>query len=129
MNVFQNILYPYLRAPTRCSVSETDRPQVHLVNREASTGPTRRLTRIGERTHGELSDVMERHLPNGWTVMLSNELYRAADGEIYEGRGVPPHVRIPFLRPEDVDAGRDPMLDRVLAGAGRAARGRRRLPD
>ena len=48
MNVFQNILYLYPWAPTRCSVSETDRPQVYLVNREASPGLTGRLTQIGE---------------------------------------------------------------------------------
>jgi hypothetical protein len=48
MNVFQNILYLYLRAPTRCSVSETDRPQVHLVGRDAPTGIEGQLKRIGE---------------------------------------------------------------------------------
>ena len=48
MNVFQNILYPYLRAPTRCSVSETDRPQVHLVGRDAPAGIERQLKRTGE---------------------------------------------------------------------------------
>lgn len=74
-----------------------------------------RLVRIGEPTHGELSDVMERHLPNGWSLTLSNELYRASDGELYEDRGVPPHVRVPYLDRRDLDAGRDPMLDRALA--------------
>jgi len=73
-----------------------------------------RCTRIGEATQGILSDVMERHLPNGWSVNLSNELYRAADGELYEDRGIPPQVRIPFLDREQLAAGRDPMLDRVL---------------
>ncbi len=48
MNVFQNILYLYLSSPTRCSVSDTDRPQVYLVNREAPNGIARQLTRIGE---------------------------------------------------------------------------------
>ena len=48
MNVFQNILYLYLSSPTRCSVSETDRPQVYLVNREAPTGIERQLKRIRE---------------------------------------------------------------------------------
>lgn len=76
-----------------------------------------RVTRIGEPTRGELSDVMERHLPNGWSMTLSNELYRAADGELYEDRGVPPHVEIPFLVPRDLEAGRDPMLDHVLEAA------------
>lgn len=75
-----------------------------------------RLTRIGEPTHGELSDVMVRHLPNGWSVSLSNELYRASDGELYEDRGVPPHVEIPFLDPGTIRAGRDPVLDHVLEG-------------
>jgi hypothetical protein len=48
MNVFQNILYPYLRAPTRCSVSETDRPQVYLVGRDAPAGIECQLKRTGE---------------------------------------------------------------------------------
>jgi len=74
-----------------------------------------RVTRIGEPTRGELSDVMERHLPNGWRVTLSNELYRASDGELYEDRGISPHVELPFPHRRDVAAGRDPMLDHVLA--------------
>jgi hypothetical protein len=48
MNVFPNILYPYLRAPTRCSVSETDRPQVYLFGRDAPAGIEGRLKRTGE---------------------------------------------------------------------------------
>jgi C-terminal processing protease CtpA/Prc len=73
------------------------------------------LTRIGEHTLGEQSDVMERHLPNGWQLHLSNELYHASDDETYEDRGVPPHVGIPYLDLHDIEAGRDPMLDFVLA--------------
>jgi hypothetical protein len=73
------------------------------------------LTRLGEPTLGEQSDVMERHLPNGWELHLSNELYHASDDEIYEDRGVPPDVAIPFLDLNDIEAGRDPMLDFVLA--------------
>jgi len=48
MNVFQNILYPFFLSPTRCSVRDTDRPQVRLVDRDAPTGITRHLTRIGK---------------------------------------------------------------------------------
>jgi len=59
---------------------------------------------------------MERHLPNGWRVSLSNELYRAVDGELYEDRGIPPDIAVPFLDRRSLDAGRDAMLDRVLAG-------------
>jgi len=82
-----------------------------------------RVTRVGEPTHGELSDVMERHLPNGWSFTLSNELYRAADGELYEDRGIPPHVEIPFLHRRDVAAGRDPMLDHVREAMRDSSRG------
>ena len=48
MNVFQNILYPYLRAPTRCSVSETDRPQDYVVDRDAPAGIESQLKRTDE---------------------------------------------------------------------------------
>lgn len=75
-----------------------------------------RLTRLGEATLGILSDVMERHLPNGWTLSLSNELYRASDGALYEDRGIPPHIEIPFLDRSGLRAGRDRILDQVLRG-------------
>ena len=73
------------------------------------------LTLIGEPTQGILSDTLERHLPNGWFLTLSNEIYRACDGEIYEDVGIPPHVRIPFLGQKAREANRDMMLDRVLS--------------
>ena len=72
------------------------------------------LTLIGEPTQGILSDTLERHLPNGWYLTLSNEVYRAFDGEIYEDVGIPPHIRLPFLGRRGRESGRDPMLDRVL---------------
>lgn len=72
------------------------------------------LTLVGEPTQGILSDAMERHLPNGWFFTLSNELYRAANGELYEDSGIPPHVEIPFLPLSDRESKRDGMLDYVL---------------
>jgi C-terminal processing protease CtpA/Prc len=57
---------------------------------------------------------MDHSLPNGWSMTPSNELHHASDGEIYETRGVPPHVETPYLDPGDVSAGRDVMLDHVL---------------
>ncbi|MEX2476013.1 S41 family peptidase [Marinobacter sp.] len=73
-----------------------------------------RLTLIGDPTLGILSDTLERHLPNGWHLTLSNEVYRAYDGETYEDIGIPPHIRLPFLSRRGRESGRDPMLDRVL---------------
>ena len=83
-----------------------------------------RVIRVGEPTHGELSDVMERHLPNGWRITLSNELYLASDGGVYEDRGVPPHRSIPYLDPASIERGRDPMLDWVLRQRGALGRQR-----
>lgn len=73
-----------------------------------------RLTLIGEPTQGILSDTLERHLPNGWSFTLSNEVYWASDGQVYEDVGIPPHVRLPYLGREGREAGRDSMLDWVL---------------
>ncbi|MEX0604791.1 MAG: S41 family peptidase [Marinobacter sp.] len=73
-----------------------------------------RLTLIGEPTQGILSDTLERHLPNGWHLTLSNEIYRSYDGQIYEDVGIPPHIRLQFLGRKGREEGRDPMLDRVL---------------
>ncbi|HNP35523.1 MAG TPA: S41 family peptidase [Woeseiaceae bacterium] len=47
-------------------------------------------TRVGRPTYGVLSDELEKRLPNGWTVTMSNEVYRAVDGNVYEGTGIPP---------------------------------------
>ncbi len=58
---------------------------------------------FGLPTMGLFSDMLEKKLPNGWTVTLSNEIYRAADGQVYEGKGVPPNVRSPAGAPRTQD--------------------------
>jgi carboxyl-terminal processing protease len=50
------------------------------------------VTRVGTPTYGVLSDALEKQLPNGWSVGLSNEVYVAVDGKLYEGRGIPPNI-------------------------------------
>ncbi len=59
------------------------------------------VTTVGTSTYGVFSDVLLRQLPNGWLVALSNEVYEAPDGSVYEGVGVPPDVEVPY----------DPALD------------------
>ena len=76
------------------------------------------LTLIGEPTQGILSDTLERHLPNGWHLTLSNEIYRAFDGCHYEDAGIPPHIKLLFLEREGRVRERDPLLDRVLSMTG-----------
>ncbi len=48
-------------------------------------------TRVfGQTTYGALSDELRFRLPNGWRGQISNEIYRAADGRVYESVGIPP---------------------------------------
>ena len=63
--------------------------------------PLPHVTRMGEPTQGVLSDVLGKKLPNGWELGLSNEVYTACDGELYEGRGIPPHIEIPIYNPDN----------------------------
>lgn len=50
------------------------------------------ITRMGESTHGVLSDILGKKFPNGWELGISNEIYTASDGKSYEGIGIPPHI-------------------------------------
>ncbi|WP_428264771.1 hypothetical protein [Haliangium sp.] len=52
-------------------------------------------------------------LPNGWLIGLSNEVYEAPDGAVYEAVGVPPAVEIPY----DPEQGFFDNLDATLAAA------------
>jgi C-terminal processing protease CtpA/Prc len=53
-----------------------------------------RAVRVGTPTYGALSDMLGKRMPNGWWLSLSNEVYTATDGQCYEGRGIPPDVRV-----------------------------------
>lgn len=67
------------------------------------------VTVIGETTCGAHSDVLERRLPNGWQIGLSNERYYTVKGEICEKRGLKPDIEIPFNFSEVV-RGNDQIL-------------------
>jgi hypothetical protein len=53
------------------------------------------VTIMGQVSNGALSDSMSFVLPNGWKGRLSNEVYIAADGQQYEGLGIPPEMTTP----------------------------------
>ena len=69
---------------------------------------------IGEPTEGILSDELYRTLPIGVEFSLSNEIYKAADGEIYESRGIPPDIAAPFMPEADRRDNVDSMLEKAL---------------
>lgn len=67
------------------------------------------VTHIGEPTRGAFSDVLEKELPNGWIIELSNEVYTDHRGIVWEGRGVTPD------RPFPVFESRNPLATHLTA--------------
>lgn len=74
------------------------------------------VTTMGTPTSGALSDIFDLRLPNGWTLGLSNQIYTAANGVVYEGTGIPPKVPFP-VQTERYIEGADPTLEAALARA------------
>lgn len=60
------------------------------------------VTHVGEPTRGVLSDELEKELPNGWLLTLSNEVYTDSDGKLWEGKGIPPEVALEVFSKTDV---------------------------
>lgn len=75
-----------------------------------------RPTLIGRPTQGIFSDMLARTLPGGWSLDLSNEDYRDADGQSFEGRGlpVPRRFRTPVFTAEEVSRRCDAAVARAL---------------
>ena len=69
---------------------------------------------IGENTQGVFSDVVGRKLPNGWNFGLPNELYLSKTGKSFDGRGVPPDIRVPVYPKAGRENGRDDALEKAL---------------
>ncbi|MGQ7856740.1 S41 family peptidase [Pedobacter sp. WC2501] len=59
-------------------------------------------TRIGSNTEGIFSDILEKKIPNGWIVNLSNEIYQDINGTCYESIGIPPNKEINYSHNENV---------------------------
>ncbi|MFK7805697.1 MAG: S41 family peptidase [Anaerolineae bacterium] len=76
-------------------------------------GTLPQVTSVGQPTRGALSDVLAKELPNGWSFGLSNQIYYAADGNVYEGIGVPADIDFPFDR-DSMIMGRDTLLEEVI---------------
>ena len=81
---------------------------------QALMGRMPHIVRIGENTQGVFSDVLSRRLPNGWRFGLPNEIYRTADGKIFDLMGIPPDIEVPVFADADVAAGKDPGMAKAL---------------
>lgn len=69
---------------------------------------------IGDTTGGGLGNPVYRELPNGWSYRLPVWIQTGTDGEVYEGRGIPPDI---FVRIRATDAWLhvDTILVRAIA--------------
>ncbi|KTF13706.1 S41 family peptidase [Pseudoalteromonas sp. H105] len=72
------------------------------------------VTHVGERTRGALSDTLDKRLPNGWEVGLSNEVYRDMQGRVPEGVGISPVKHISIFGGEDIYTSHSLALSRFL---------------
>jgi carboxyl-terminal processing protease len=72
------------------------------------------VTHVGEATRGALSDVLEKRLPNGWRLELSNEVYQDHTGKFWEGRGIPPHVPLQIFNPDNPFEGHVEAIEDII---------------
>ena len=72
------------------------------------------VIQVGGTTRGAFSTPLAKPLPNGWYLELSNEVFEDGEGQVFEGRGIPP--AIPFdIYPEDAPvAGHRAAIERVV---------------
>lgn len=63
------------------------------------------VTQVGATTRGAFSDQLPKPLPNGWTLALPAELYRSADGQELEGRGLAPEIPLVVFPEADLSEG------------------------
>jgi C-terminal processing protease CtpA/Prc len=80
----------------------------------ALMGRQPRVTRVGENTQGVYSDVLSRHLPNGWRFGLSNEVFLTREGKHFEAVGVAPDIRVPVFGRKDLEKECDTALEKTL---------------
>ena len=100
---------PVVELTSRYSVSAAETFTQALMGRKPA------IARVGESTQGVFSDVLGRALPNGWRMGLPNELFLNAERKSYDGPGIPPTVPVPTFTKADLEAGRDPGLERAMA--------------
>lgn len=56
------------------------------------------ITKIGSATEGVFSDILDKRLPNGWEIGLSNEVYLDMNNNNFEGKGIKADIHIPYPR-------------------------------
>ncbi len=71
---------------------------------ELATLAMRQLPNVihyGAPTRGSFSTPLSKPLPNGWLLELSNEVFAAPDGSVFEETGITPQVELQIFPAED----------------------------
>lgn len=76
--------------------------------------PLPNVTLVGEKTRGALSDILDKKLPNGWNLALSNEVYTDENGKVWEGDGIQPDIEISVFDRHDPFKGHVGAVDQVI---------------
>ena len=71
------------------------------------------VTVIGERTAGAMGERIEKELPNGWIYSITGQLIIAADGNTYEGPGIPPDIE-EINTVAEINNGVDRVLEKAI---------------
>jgi hypothetical protein len=53
------------------------------------------VTTIGDTTGGGSANPISRELPNGWTYKISTWIESTPEGDVFEGKGIPPDIAVP----------------------------------
>lgn len=113
--------WPYFVDPIGKKVINTTRVIVLTSEFTVSSGEVQTLalkamphvTTIGEPTKGCLSDTLEKALPNGWGLTLSNQRFYSHDHTLYEAIKIQPDYSVSMSR-SDAERGKDPMIEFAL---------------
>lgn len=73
------------------------------------------VTQVGGTTRGAFSDQLPKPLPNGWALALPAELYRSAEGQELEGRGLRPDVPLDVFPGGDLAGGHTKAIADLIA--------------
>jgi len=72
------------------------------------------VTLVGQNSGGILSDTLEKALPNGWEISLSNEVYTDYLGINHEAIGIQPSVVAETFSVEYINQNTDAAIDAAL---------------
>lgn len=73
------------------------------------------VTIAGQKTRGAFSTVLNKYLPNGWKISLSNEIYNDRAGNTWEGKGVPSDIEMVVFDPQNPSSGHIEAVNSLIA--------------